>query len=553
MRGNSFGLPCVVMVPFTYETKAGPVQLREASAADIPALIELYQISFPFLENAGELWDEDHLTSHQMRFPEGQIVATLGDRVLGTVSSLIVDLGTDPLRHHTFAGITDSDYFYNHDPNGDTLYGADVCVHPDMRGMGIAKALYEARRRLCKKLNLRRILAGGRIVDYCKHADAMSAEEYVRSVQAGELCDPVLSFQLKQGFFVRGVLEDYLHDPRSCNYAAIIEWLNPDYKPEAAWGSKARVACVQYEVRGIDTFADFAQQVQYFTETAADYESEFLLFPELFTAQLLSPLKFHTAQDAFRKLATFTDQFVALMSHEAKRYGLYIIAGSTVVEEADGRLLNRAFIFSPDGTYVAQPKLHITPSERDWCGIDGGSELYLIQTPKAKFGVLICYDIEFPEVARYLADQGAEVIFVPFCTDNRQGYLRVRYCSQARAIENQIYVVTAGVVGNLPGVPAMDIHYGRAAVYTPSDFEFARDGIQAEADDNIETLLVTDLDISDLYRSHSEGSVTPQTDRRRDLFEVRAHLDVNNIGPEIERVVPKTPRRLYSRQKGQQG
>ncbi len=541
------------MVPFTVETRAGRVTLREASGADIPALIELYRISLPFLQEVGELWDEDHLAAHQMRFPEGQIVATIEGRVVGTVSSLIVDLGTDPLRPHTFAGITDSDYFYNHDPNGDTLYGADICVHPDMRGTGIAKALYEARRRLCKKLNLRRILAGGRIVDYCKYADEMSAEEYVRKVQAEELSDPVLSFQLKQGFHVRGVLEDYIHDPRSRNYAAIIEWLNPDYKPEAAWGSKARVACVQYEVRGIDSFDDFAAQVQYFTETAADYETEFLLFPELFTAQLLSPLKFRSAQDAFRKLASFTEDFIELMSHEARRYGLYIIAGSTVVEDEEGRLFNKAYIFNPDGTWVAQPKLHVTPSERDWCGIEGGSELYLIQTPKAKFGVLICYDIEFPETARYLADQGAEVIFVPFCTDNRQGYLRVRYCSQARAIENQIYVVTAGVVGNLPGVPAMDIHYGRAAVYTPSDFEFARDGIQAEADDNIETLLVTDLDISDLYRSHSEGSVTPLTDRRRDLFEVRARLDVTSIGPQIERIIPKRPHRLYTRQKGQQG
>lgn len=117
-----------------------------------------------------------------------------------------------------------------------------------------------------------------------------------------------------------------------------------------------------------------------------------------------------------------------------------------------------------------------------------------------------------------------EILFVPYCTDNRQGYLRVTKCAAARAIENQIYVVTAGVVGNLPDVPAMDIHYGRAAVFTPSDFEFARDGIQAEADPNVETMLVTDLDITDLYRSRESGSVTPLMDRRRDLFELRVNL-----------------------------
>ena len=158
-------------------------------------------------------------------------------------------------------------------------------------------------------------------------------------------------------------------------------------------------------------------------------------------------------------------------------------------------------------------------------GIEGGHQLRVFQTAKAKVGILLCYDSEFPEAARYLADQGIEILFVPYCTDDRQGYCRVRYCCQARAIENQIYVVTAGIVGNLPSVPAMDIHYGRAAVYSPADFEFARDGIQAEADSNVEMLLVSDLDINDLYRSRSAGSVRPRLDRRSDLFEYRAKFE----------------------------
>jgi len=132
--------------------------------------------------------------------------------------------------------------------------------------------------------------------------------------------------------------------------------------------------------------------------------------------------------------------------------------------------------------------------------------------------VLICYDIEFPEAARHLADAGAEVIFVPFCTDNRQGYLRVRYCAHARAIENQVYVAMAGNVGNLPDVQNMDINYAQAAVLTPSDFAFARDGIAAESDSNEETILVCDLDLDDLHHSRSHGTVTPRTDRRPDLF-----------------------------------
>jgi predicted amidohydrolase len=184
----------------------------------------------------------------------------------------------------------------------------------------------------------------------------------------------------------------------------------------------------------------------------------------------------------------------------------------------DGKLYNISYVCLPNGDVVEQPKLHVTPNERKWWGISGGDTLRVIDTPTAKIGVLICYDSEFPEAARYLADQGMEILFVPFCTDNRQGYLRVRHCSQARAIENQIYVALAGNVGNLPDVTNMDVQYGQAAVLTPSDFEFARDGIAAEADANEETVLVCDLDLDELHTARQSGTVTPRFDRRSDLF-----------------------------------
>jgi predicted amidohydrolase len=212
-----------------------------------------------------------------------------------------------------------------------------------------------------------------------------------------------------------------------------------------------------------------------------------------------------------------------LMARLAREHGVYIVAGSTPIER-DGKIFNVSPLFTPDGRAVIQPKLHITPAERrDW-GITAGDELRVISTPKARVGIVICYDSEFPEVARYLVDQGAEILFVPYCTDNRSAHLRVRLCCQARAIENQVYVATAGVIGNLPSVDAMDINYGRAAVFTPSDFEFARDGVQAQADSNVETVLVTDLDINDLYRSRASGSVTQRLDRRTDLFQFVAKL-----------------------------
>jgi len=209
----------------------------------------------------------------------------------------------------------------------------------------------------------------------------------------------------------------------------------------------------------------------------------------------------------------------------------------------DGVLYNVCALFLPDGRFVLQPKLHITPSEKSFWGIRGGNELRVIPTAKATVGILVCYDSEFPEAARSLADQGVEILFVPYCTDDRQGYARVRYCSQARAIENQIYVVTAGIIGNLPSVPAMDIHYGQAGVFTPSDFEFSRDGIHAIADSNVETLLVADLDIHDLYRCRAAGSVRPHLDRRPDLFQFSSSLqnDTSPLNPDEELMMEPAP------------
>lgn len=495
------------------------VTVRQATRADIPQLIALNKAAYPNLAEENIVWGEAHLASHMRVFPQGQFVAEVGGRIVGAASSLLVDLGRDPLRHHTWSGITDSGFFTNHDPTSDTLYGADVYVHPDARGLGVGAALYEARRQLCRRLNKRRILAGGRLWNYQDQAGRMTPEEYAKRVAEGELRDLVLSFQIREGFVLRAVMPNYLRDARSHNHASLIEWLNPDYKPVAPGNRKIRLACVQYKMRKTKSYADFARQVAYFVDVAADYRADFVLLPEFFSVQLLSYLDARTPQEGIRQLAELSGKFVETMRRLAQKYGLTLIAGSHPVAEG-GRLLNRCHVCLPSGQVCTQDKVHITPNERRWWGINGGQHLHAIETPKAKIGVLICYDVEFPEAARHLADAGAEIIFVPFCTDNRQGYLRVRYCAQARAIENQVYVALAGNVGNLPDVPNMDIQYAQAAVCTPSDLAFARDGIAAEAEANEETLLICDLDLDDLTFSRSEGTVTPRLDRRPDLFKI---------------------------------
>lgn len=498
--------------------KAQPkVKVRPAERADIPAIVALNRAAYPTLAEDNVVWGEKHLLKHLEIFSRGQLVAEVGKRIVGAASSLIVNLGQDPLRHHTWSGITDSGFFNNHDPNGDTLYGADVCTHPDARGQGVGHALYEARRLLCRQMNLRRILAGGRLWGYSDYADKMSVEEYAHRVVQGEIRDLVLSFQLREGFQFKGVMPHYLTDKRSHNFSSLIEWINPDYKPELTKTGKVRVACVQYQMRKVKSFAQFAEQVTYFVDIAADYESDFVLLPELFSVQLLSQTQSISPQEGMRKLSEFTPRLVRLLKKLAMKYGITLIGGSHPVKKGN-RLLNICHVCLPDGTVIEQPKLHITPNERKWWGISGGDTLGVIDTPKGKIGVLICYDIEFPEATRYLVDQGVEIIFVPFCTDSRQAYLRVRYCAQARAIENQIYVALAGNVGNLPDVHNMDIQYGQACVLTPSDFPFARDGIRAEADSNEETVLICDLHLEDLRNSRHDGTVTPHLDRRVDLF-----------------------------------
>lgn len=509
------------------------IQVRQATRADIPHLMALNREAYPTLAQENVVWGEAHLRSHQRVFPEGQLVAEHEGRIVGAASSLIVHLGPDPLREHTWSGITDSGYFTNHDPAADTLYGADVYVHPDTRGLGVGAALYAARRALCRRLNKRRILAGGRLWNYCDHAERMTPEEYAQRVADGEFRDLVLSFQLNEGFQLRRILPNYLRDPRSRNFASLIEWINPDYQPPVAGVRKVRIACVQYKMRRTGSFADFARQVAYFVEVAADYDCDFVLLPEFFSVQLLSHLDARTPQEGIRQLASLSGKFVETMSALARKHDVTLIAGSHPIE-VGGRLLNRCHVCLPDGQIVSQDKLHITPNEREWWGISGGDGLAAIETPAAKIGVLICYDAEFPEAARHLADDGAEIIFVPFCTDNRQGYLRVRYCAQARAIENQVYVALAGNVGNLPDVPNMDIQYAQAAVLAPSDFAFARDGIVAEAEANEETVLICDLDLDDLTQARSSGTVTPRLDRRSDLFRVVSSARLATAKPNPE-------------------
>jgi len=495
------------------------IRVRQRRHDDHDQITELGKRCFP-----GMLpWTQDYLEEHLEIFPEGQLVVECDGRVVASCSSLIIDFD-EYEDGHSWDEVTDRGTLRNHDPDGDTLYGIEIMVDPDFRGMKLARRLYEARKQLCVDMNLRRIMIGGRIPGYHRHQDELSPREYVERVMRRQLHDPVLTTQLANGFSVKRLIRDYLtSDAESDGNATLLEWVNLDYRPRSARrmlpSRPARICVVQYQMRPIESFEQFAQQCEYFVDVASGYRSDFVLFPELLTTQMLSFIPGHRPAEAVRQLAERTHDYLELFSRLAVEYNINIVGGSHFAEE-DDHLYNIAYLFKRNGEIGKQYKLHITPNERRWWGVEPGSAVEVFDTDKGKVAIQICYDVEFPELCRVAVERGARILFVPFCTDERQGYLRVRLCAQARCIENQIYVAIAGTVGNMPAVENFDIQYAQSAILTPSDFSFSRDAVAAECTPNIETVVVHDVDLELLERFRRKGTVLNWQDRRTDLYEV---------------------------------
>lgn len=510
-------------------SKQKKLVVRVASIADVNAIRALVSRVYK---------DMDTYTPAQLRgqinnYPEGVLVAEYEGEIVGYCATVRLP-GSRVLKPHTWQEITGDGYGSTHDPDGDYLYGYEVCVDPRHRGLRIGQRLYRERRELCSFLGLEGIVFGGRLPGLKRRLKvAGSAEEYVKKVADKEWRDPVLSFQLGQGFELLGVLKNYLpSDKDSQGYASHLIWRNPDYREALPTDSHAhlrmpntvRVATVQYLQRRITSFNDFREIVTYFVAEIATNHCDFVLFPELFTVQLLSisnePMK---PDEALVTLTEYDAEFRSLMAELAIRFNINIVAGSHPTRNESGQVINTSFVFLRDGTVHEQPKIHPTPAERHWWNIHGGHELRAINTDCGPIGILVCYDSEFPELARHLANQGVNIIFVPFSTEDRQGYLRVRYCAQARAIENQCYVVTAGNVGNLPRVHNMDIHYAQSGIFTPCDYPFPPDGIAADTTPNVEMVAVADLRLDIIKEARNSGTVQNLLDRRHDLYRVHWH------------------------------
>jgi predicted amidohydrolase/GNAT superfamily N-acetyltransferase len=497
------------------------LELRNLTMDDFDDVRELMDVVY---KDVGGAWTRKEYTAQISTFPEGQICIVDKGKVIAAAFSVIVDYDKFGDKH-TYDQITGDAYLTTHDPNGDVLYGVDVFVSPAYRGLRLGRRLYEARREICMNLNLRSIMAGGRIPNYAQYANDMSPYQYIEAVKSKDIYDPILTFQLSNGFEVKQVLKAYLpEDKHSLGYATLLQWHNIYYDPDQSkliGGRKhsARIGCVQWQMRYFHDVQELLQQVEYFVDALSDYKCDVALFPEFFNAPLMGLNPAESSIDAIWNLAMYSEEILRQISHLAVSYNINIIAGSMPIIE-EQQLYNVAYLCHRDGRIESQYKIHPTPHEkRDWI-MQGGDRLQAFDTDFGRIGILICYDVEFPELARLLSEKEIQVLFVPFWTDTKNGYLRVRRCAQARAIENECYVAIAGSVGNLPKVDNVDIQYGQTAVFSPSDFAFPHDAIVSETTPNTEMTLIVDLDFDKLKELQNEGSVRNYLDRRRDLYRV---------------------------------
>ena len=530
------------------------LEIRQAKLKDVRAIGDLVRRAYDDLP----AYTQGEIRGQINNYPEGCFVAKLDGEVVGYCASMRLDERV-ALSNHTWDEVTGNGFGSRHDPTGDWLYGYEMCVDPQVRGTRLGRRLYEERRALAERLDLTGIVFGGRMPGYArakrrKTNRAETAEEYLALVIENRIHDPVLRFQLANGFEPQGILHKYLPEDRASRGNAVrMVWRNPYVDSDAPPKHRlprdvesVRIATCQLQARAVSGFDEFMKQVEYFVDVAADYEADFIVFPEMFTLMLLSAEERELSpQEAIEALSDYTPRIRQRLSELALAFNINIIGGSHPTRMADGDIHNVAYVCLRDGAIHAQEKIHPTPNEAYWWNIKGGDSIDAIPTDCGPIGVLICYDSEFPELARRLVDEGARIIFVPFCTDSRQGYMRVRYCAQARAIENQCYVVMSGNVGNLPNVANMDIQYAQSCILTPCDFPFARDGIAAEASENVETLTISDVNLADLSWARAEGTVQNLADRRFDLYRIEWDKRVGNIkdplGEEREPGVPHAP------------
>ena len=297
-----------------------------------------------------------------------------------------------------------------------------------------------------------------------------------------------------------------------------------------------KIAVAQYDVGFFENWRQYEQKIRRWVSEAAGQQAQLLVFPEYHSMELASLF----GKDVYRCLdkqleamQTLLDDFLALYRQLAEKHRVIIQAGTFPVEIAPNVYRNRAWLFNPDGSCDFQEKLMMTRFENEQWHIQAGTEIKVFETDIGKLGIVVCYDSEFPHFARQMAEQGVALIIAPSCTDTRAGYFRVRIGCQARALENQCYVLQSPLVGNALWSPAVDINCGAAAVYTPVDTGFPDDGILAIGEYNQSQWLYAELDMEKMIQVRENGQVFNYHDWPRQFNPALPSMDCQPLTDKI--------------------
>jgi len=341
------------------------LKIRNLERKDYPQVARLMDEVYP---DIGGAWSQDSLLSLMNEFPEGQIAIEDNGKIVAVALTVMCSYERFS-KSHTYDDLIKRRDLIRHDPEGDALYGMDVFVSEHYRDLRLGRRLYDARKELCRNLNLRAILLGGRIVRYHEHAE-MDPQEYIRAVRRRKIHDPILSFQLSNDFEVKRLMQGYLpEDKKSLGYATLLEWNNILYEPEGIGVADirktvVRVGILQWQMRHTLSYEAWLSQVEFFVDSMSDYKADFVMFPEFFNAPLMGLGDQENQYEAIRFLATYADQIIDELTQFAVTYNINIIAGS-IPQLSDGILYNNAYLCRRDGTVAVQPKIHITPHERN--------------------------------------------------------------------------------------------------------------------------------------------------------------------------------------------
>ena len=276
--------------------------------------------------------------------------------------------------------------------------------------------------------------------------------------------------------------------------------------------SLIRLSAACFKAGIVSSFDDFAEHVSRLVEQADPDHPDFLIFPELLTLELISSFENAKSPEKYFRLASYTDDYLDLFTNLAKDKSFYI-AGCSHLRESNGKLYNTSHLFTPDGQVMKQRKCHLFPDEVPTK--TPGEQLEVFETDKVKLSLLTCYDLEFPEAARLVTVQGAELLLSPSATASVHGYWRVRHCAQARCVKNQVFVAHCSLLGTADETP----FFGAASILTPCDGDFPEKGIAAESPFNEEAIATVVVDTEMLYEIRKAGAATTLKDRRWDVLD----------------------------------